>query len=153
MTKEEAIDILVNATFSDGWQGNEELTTAYHMAIKALEQDSIAQERYEDLCEYFGGSEAILKSRDDFKAWLDRVKWHVCKAEELYEKYEREPILDKIRAEIEQLPTKTRINWDGCLPDIDYPEIEYVDVTKNKLLSIINKYTTESEEQGETEWT
>lgn len=55
-------------------------------------------------------------------------------------------VVDKIRAEIEQLPTKTRINWDGCCPDIDYPEIEYVDVTKNKLLSIINKYKAESEE-------
>ena len=36
MTREEAIDILVNATFSDEWQGNEDLTTAYHMAIEAL---------------------------------------------------------------------------------------------------------------------
>ena len=54
--------------------------------------------------------------------------------------------LDKIRAEIEQLPTKTRTNWDGCCPDIDYPEIEYIDVTKNKLLSIIDKYKAESEE-------
>lgn len=55
-------------------------------------------------------------------------------------------ILDKIKAEIEQLPTKTRTNWDGCCPDIDYPEIEYVDVTKNKLLSIIDKYR-----KGQTE--
>lgn len=36
MTKEKAIDILVNATFSDEWQGNEDLTTAYHMAVEAL---------------------------------------------------------------------------------------------------------------------
>ena len=48
--------------------------------------------------------------------------------------------LDELRAEIEQLPTKTRTNWDGCCPDIDYPEIEYVDVTKKRLLEIINKY-------------
>ena len=52
----------------------------------------------------------------------------------------KEPTLDKIRAEIEQLPTNTRTNWDGCCPDIDYPEIEYVDVTKAKLLEIIDKY-------------
>ena len=39
MTIKEAIDILVNATFSDEWQGNEDLTTAYHMAIKALDQE------------------------------------------------------------------------------------------------------------------
>jgi len=55
-------------------------------------------------------------------------------------------VLDKIRAEIEQLPTNTRINWDGCCPDIDYPEIEYVDVTKAKLLQIVNKYKAESED-------
>ena len=47
-----------------------------------------AQERYEDLCEYFGDAKDILKSRKDFKAWLERIKWHIHKAEELYEKYE-----------------------------------------------------------------
>ena len=55
-------------------------------------------------------------------------------------------IIGKIRAEIEQLPTTTRTNWNGCCPDIDYPEIEYIDVTKNKLLSILDKYMKESEE-------
>lgn len=49
-------------------------------------------------------------------------------------------VLDKIKEEIEQLPTKTRTNWDGCCPDINYPEIEYVDVTKAKLLEIIDKH-------------
>ena len=61
------------------------------MTIKALEQEpcaDIAQERYKDLCEYFGDAKDILKSREDFTAWLGRVKWHIRKAEELYEKYE-----------------------------------------------------------------
>lgn len=40
MTREEAIKLLVNATYSDEWQGNEDLTTAHNMAIKALEQES-----------------------------------------------------------------------------------------------------------------
>ena len=66
--------------------------------------------------------------------------------DEIIKALEQEPILDKIRAEIEQLPINGRINWDGCCPDIDYPVIEYVDVSKNKLLSIIDKYKTESEE-------
>lgn len=65
----------------------------------------------------------------------------------ILELLEQEDVLAKIRAEIEQLPTKTRINWDGCCPDIDYPEIEYVNVTKNKLLSIIDKYKAKSEQQ------
>lgn len=57
--------------------------------------------------------------------------------------YDEDPFqskLKKIRTEIEKLPTKTRINWDGCCPDIDYPEIEYIDVTKKTLISIIDKY-------------
>ncbi len=64
----------------------------------------------------------------------------------ILELLEQESILDKIRTEMEQLPIKTRTNWDGCCPDIDYPQIEYVDVSKNKLLSIIDKYKAESEE-------
>ena len=60
--------------------------------------------------------------------------------------YDKNKILDRIRAEIEQLSTNTKTNWDGCCPDIDYPEIEYVDVTKKQLLYIIDKYRAESEE-------
>lgn len=37
MTEEEAIKLLVNATYADEWQGNEDLTTAHNMSIKALE--------------------------------------------------------------------------------------------------------------------
>lgn len=39
MTNEEAIQLLVNATYSEEWQGNEDLQTAHNMAIKALEQE------------------------------------------------------------------------------------------------------------------
>lgn len=39
MTREEAIQLLVNATYSNEWQGNEDLTTAHNMAIEALEQE------------------------------------------------------------------------------------------------------------------
>jgi len=52
-------------------------------------------------------------------------------------------VLDKIRTEIEQLPTKTIMNWDGFFNECS--KIEYVDVTKNKLLSIIDKHKAESE--------
>ena len=56
--------------------------------------------------------------------------------------------LNKIRTEIEQLPTKTRTNWDGCCPDIDYPEIEYVDVSMKQLLEIIDKYRGDTDGNG-----
>ena len=38
MTKEEAIEILVNARYADDLQGNEDLATAQLMAIEALKQ-------------------------------------------------------------------------------------------------------------------
>lgn len=41
MTREQAIKLLVNATYSEEWQGNEQLAKAQHMAIDALEQEPI----------------------------------------------------------------------------------------------------------------
>lgn len=41
MTRQEAIELLVNATYSEEWQGNEQLAKAHHMAIQALEQEPI----------------------------------------------------------------------------------------------------------------
>lgn len=79
---------------------SEFIRATFRCAISALEQEPCtdAQERYEDLCEYFGDAKDILKSRKDFKAWLERIKWHIRKAEELYEKYEykQEPCDDAI---------------------------------------------------------
>ena len=39
MTREEAIELLVNATYSHEWQGNEQLTKANLMAIEALQTE------------------------------------------------------------------------------------------------------------------
>lgn len=39
MTNEEAIKLLVNATYSDEWQGNNDLQTALDLAIAVLERD------------------------------------------------------------------------------------------------------------------
>ena len=36
MTREEAVELLVNATYSNEWQGNEQLAEANLMAIEAL---------------------------------------------------------------------------------------------------------------------
>lgn len=40
MTREEAIELLVNATYSDEWQGNEQLAEANLMAIEALQAEA-----------------------------------------------------------------------------------------------------------------
>lgn len=78
---------------------------------------------------------------------MDSCDIRSCDNRDAIKALEQENVLNKIRAEIEALPTKTRTNWDGCCPDIDYPEIEYVDVTKNKLLSIIDKYKAKNEDK------
>lgn len=41
MTREEAIELLVNSTYSDEWQGNEQLTDAKLMAIDALKAEPV----------------------------------------------------------------------------------------------------------------
>lgn len=40
MTIQEAIELLVNATYSEEWQGNEDLQTAHNMAIEALHREN-----------------------------------------------------------------------------------------------------------------
>ena len=55
--------------------------------------DRNAQERYEDLCEYFKDCHdkgiGILGDRKEFKAWLERVHWHVVKCDELGRELEK----------------------------------------------------------------
>lgn len=51
MTIEKAIKLLANATYSEEWQGNEDLQTAHNMAIEALKQETVSRESYEH--EYF----------------------------------------------------------------------------------------------------
>lgn len=79
-------------------------------AIKALEQEpkaEIALNRYRDLQDYFSDeavAKTILENQTEFKSWLKRLKWHTKKVDELARKLEtleQEPILNKIRAEID----------------------------------------------------
>ena len=55
--------------------------------------DRTAQERYEDLCEYFKDcldkGMCILGDRKEFKAWLERVHWHVVTCDELGRELEK----------------------------------------------------------------
>ena len=55
-------------------------------------KEAVARERYEDLCEYFNNNphtiELILNDRKEFKAWLDRMHWHVLECEKLARKLE-----------------------------------------------------------------
>lgn len=55
--------------------------------------DRNAQERYEDLCEYFKDCSdkgiGILRDRKEFKAWLERLHWHVVRCDELGRELEK----------------------------------------------------------------
>lgn len=54
MTNREAIEKLVNARFADEFQGDQELTTAMHMALDALSAEPIKVGRWEQVDGYFG---------------------------------------------------------------------------------------------------
>jgi len=171
MTREEAIEILAKYKQESEEDYYVSRAEALDMAIKALEEEpcedcvsrEAAQEAVEniivkyipmligrferiplELAMAIKGLPPVTPKGVTVTDFADRCRDTADLLEEI--KDGTNGTLDAVRAEIEQLPIKTRTNWDGCCPDIDYPEIEYVDVTKKKLLDIIDKYATESEE-------
>ena len=56
-------------------------------------KNDLAQERYQDLIEYFGGeniiTDIVLNDKNMFKAWLDRVRWYIKRANELARELEQ----------------------------------------------------------------
>ena len=74
----------------------------------AQSEQSVAQERYEDLCEYFGNDhddiKTVLGDRKEFKAWLERLKWHVKECNKLSRQLEAQP---------EIIRCKDCKHWDG----------------------------------------
>lgn len=55
-------------------------------------KNDIAQERYQDLIEYFGDekvAKTILESKKEFKAWLERLRWNTKKVDELARELEQ----------------------------------------------------------------
>lgn len=81
---------------------------------------SIAQERYQDLIDYFGNEEemakTILEDGKEFKAWLGRVKWHGKRADELARELEQLKSTTKYDSGVEKIEIrKPCINYeDGC---------------------------------------
>jgi hypothetical protein len=60
-------------------------------------QEALAIERYQDLVDYFDDKDVaktILGSREEFKKWLERIRWHVRKADELARKVDQKPCED-----------------------------------------------------------
>ena len=95
----------------DSYEPVHTLAQALSMAIEAMEHEpktDIALDRYRDLQDYFSDeavAKTILENKTEFKSWLKRLKWNTKKVDELARKLEaleQEPILDKIRTEIEK---------------------------------------------------
>ena len=59
---------------------------------KSTTKNDLAQERYQDLIEYFGDEKVIktiLEDKKEFKAWLERLRWNVKRADELARELEQ----------------------------------------------------------------
>ena len=55
-------------------------------------KNDLAQERYQDLIDYFGDKETaktILEDKKEFKAWLERLRWNVKRVDELARELEQ----------------------------------------------------------------
>lgn len=80
---------------------------------EALENEKLAIARYQDLVDYFSDEcviKTILENGDEFKKWLDRIKWNVRKVDELarkLEKLEQEPCEDCVSRQAAQAKIKS----------------------------------------------
>lgn len=97
--------------------------------VEPTTKNNLAQERYQDLIEYFDDEKVakiILENRGQFKAWLERLRWHVKRADELARELEqikgttkndlgvdcisREQAKVAIRDKFKDLPSRVEIN-------------------------------------------
>ena len=155
MTREEAIKLLVNATYSDEWQGNEDLTTAHNMAIEALEMveefekaqiitgGRLNGRTYAYKCGLEDGKRKALEqetSKDAVsrKAMLDAIT-------EIDENINADIYTNEVREIIRELPSVTPAcnKWhlvkDG-LPN----EFSYVNITCRSLIDIRPDWVVET---------
>lgn len=114
-------------------------------AVELLETQDVARERYEDLCEYFNNNphtiETILNDRKEFKAWLERMHWHVLECNKLARKLEalegkdnvpdtnvgdiisRQTAIKALHDEIVRRRISEDSNDDGSLDEFDTEDI------------------------------
>lgn len=71
----------------DGAEKLSEITDLINGVPSAESELDYAKDRYMDLCDYFSGcsdhGDAVLHDRKEFKAWLDRMYWHVAECSKL----------------------------------------------------------------------
>lgn len=75
-----------------------ELGYEFGCKIEPTVKNDLAQERYQDLIEYFGDekvAKTILESKKEFKAWLERLRWNVKRVDELAEELQQIKVATK----------------------------------------------------------
>ena len=150
MTREEAIKIFNTVLFFGKCDcPKEEIEECLKMAIKALEQEPTTKTCR--TCRNFGSHHGICEICKDNRCWTEKepqsFKWctnckeydqekHCCHRyskviRDAVEEIEQEPVLDKLRAEIEQ----------DAFKDVNGSKYIFV----NRINQIIDKYKAESE--------
>ena len=125
MTREEAAKILKSGEIVAITCDMKDYTEALDMAIKSMEQepceDRLAIERYQDLVDFFCDkyiAKEVLEDRENFKKWLDRIKQHIYKADELTRE------LDQLR-ESYKVEVEMNVKLQRQLDRATAPEYEY----------------------------
>lgn len=119
------------------------LESAVKVAIEALEQEpTIAQERYQDLCDYFGNDteiiENFLNDGEEFKKWLERVRFNTKGCNELHDE------LETIKRQ--ELTQSQHIESVENKPDALESALETEDcISRKALLSHLYNFKTQGE--------
>lgn len=131
MTREEAINKLVNARYADEFQGDEELTTAHLMAIKALKQGSILDKIETEIRELFKGPAYYIPNYEAYKQILG--------------------IINKYRTEAGLFDDKCHYTGKSCYErkcdtcEVEKQEREYIQSLNREYMQSLDK--AESEEK------
>ena len=104
--RQAAIDALGDAHFKN--YGN--AIMVIQSLPSAQPEQKLWKERYEDLLDYMHGEDTILKDRKEFKAWLERCRWHVLEC-------------DKLARQLESQPEQKWIPVSERLPDDDRTKV------------------------------
>ena len=72
---------------------NEEVSAVVSKALNTMDQQTVAQERYNDLLDYFHDkemAESLLNNKEQFRIWLERMRWNVKHLNELDREQEKQ---------------------------------------------------------------
>ena len=138
-------DDVVALNFSDDIDTPNKYQTAdvkWHEGRIPTTKNDLAQERYQDLIEYFGDekvAKTILESRKEFKAWLERVKWNLKRADELARELEQMKSTTK-----NDLAVDCIVDVLGSYTDLDIPyKREIAENILTKLPSVTPQLSSE----------